>query len=264
MFSKMVIYIFCVVGFFAVLFSFIPGQFFEAAFSSSIGADKEVAERFAMANVTLYGNAGGQNMTYQYSSYWDDGDWEAGLPTGHFLEVIWYDAGGNWPYGKSLELRHIQQNLYWVDLLHRLALTPKTYDGTWEQAPAYYIFHPNHLENSWSDDANASVFYAECNHLDVTILFEYNQSEYNSITEAWNGGDLGYLLSYDVDWNSTNISAFTVLSKLLTFQNPDLGIPGDAGTIFNMAIAIPMWVMTAILIIILVQSVIPLIRGIPD
>lgn len=262
----MAIFLFVAIGIFAILFGSIPTGFFKASFSSSLGVDKEIAERFALSNITMYGNTGNDTMNYQYTSY-NDGKWKAGLPSGHYLEVIWGDTGEYiFPYGKSLELRHIKENLFWVDLIHRLELTPSVYVGEYsiEVAKTHYIYSPAQLEETWSNEANGSVWFAECGHIQTSIIFEYDQATYDNITHAWNSGVLGYTLSYEVDWNATGISALTVVGQLLTFQNPDLGIEGEGGMIFNAFVAFPFWIVTAILIIKLVQSIIPFISGVDE
>jgi len=255
MFSKMAIYVFCVVGFFAILFSSIPGQFFEAAFSSSIGADKDIAEYFDLANVTMYGNAGSDNMTWQYSSYHNHPDapqFAAGLPSGQYLQVWWgYDLI------QVLEFRHVAEVWWGLNILDRLRFTNEAGDKLGIR------LYDGDLEAAWDPEINGSVFYAT-GRLSTSVIFGYNQTTYSSITEAWNNYEISFVLSYEVDWNATQVSAMTILGQLLTFQNPDLGVPGVGGYILNMAIAIPMIVMTLILIIILVQSVIPFIKGINE
>jgi len=254
MFSKMLIYLFVVVGVFAVLFASIPGAFFEAAFRSSMGVDKDVAEYFDLANVTLYGNAGNDNMTWEYSSYHDHPSapqFPAGLPSGHYLEVWWgYDLI------QVLEFRLISEG-WWLNILDRLRFRNE------EGAQLGIRLYDADLENAWDSEINGSVFYAT-GRLSTSAIFGYNQTKYSSITEAWNNYEISYVLSYDVDWNATQVSAFTVLGQLLTFQNPDLGITGQGGAMLNLLIAIPFWAMTAILIILLVQSVIPFIKGIDE
>ena len=253
-FSKMVIFIFCTIGLFSLLFSLIPAQFFEASYSASIGVDKEVAEYFSTANVTLYGNAGSDNMSYQYSSYDDHPgapEFGSGLPENQYVEVWWGDTMGN----PQLEFRHIEA-VWWGRQLHdylRFELPNKT---------RVWYLHPDWIELNYDDAINGSVYYTWCNHISVSTIITFNQSEYSTIKEAMLDGELGYVLSYEPNWNASSVSAFTILGQLLTFQNPDLGIPGDAGIVFNTMVALPFWIMTAILILLVIQSLIPFIKGI--
>lgn len=258
-FSKMVIFLFCTVGLFALLFSLMPPQFFafETTYSASIGIDKAIAQAFDVANVTVYTSLGSGNMTYQWSSYHDHPSapqHQAGLPSGQYLEVWWADDPTWIP--KSLQFRHTTEE-WWGLAFSRMAIYYA--DGSPLQYPNF--IYVEELENAWNNDVNASVFLTKTP-VTASYLFQYNQSAYSSIVEAWDGGKLNYVLSYEPDWNASNVNAFGIMAQLLTFQNPDLGIEGDAGTIFNFIVAAPFWTMTAILILLVIQSLIPFIRGI--
>lgn len=254
-FSKMVIFLFCTIGFFALLFSLIPGEFFKASYTASIGVDKEIAEYFSVANVTMYSNLGSDNMTYPYSSWWDNGgEWAGGLPSGQYLEVWW--ASETPPIYTVIEFRHIEDWYGGVRMIDRCNFETKTRENI-----GPFIFK-THLVDNYDEEDNGTVFYARCEHLAVSTIIGFNQSAYPNIGEAWDGGELHYVLSYEIDWNASSVSAFTIMSQLLTFQNPDLGIEGDVGTIFNWMVAAPFWIMTAILILIVIQSLVPFIRGI--
>jgi len=253
-FSKMVLFLFCTVGLFGLLFSLIPPQFFEASYSASIGVDKEIAEYFSVANVTMYSNLGSDNMTYPYSSYDhhpDPPQFGEGLPENQYLEVWWGQELT--PYS-TLEFRHIELG-WWRTLIGylRFELPNKT---------RFWYLDADTLEFVYDDAINGSAFNVWCNHISVSTIFTFNHTAYNTITEAWNDGKLDYVLSYEPNWNASSVSASTIMWQLLTFQNPDLGIKGDAGTVFNWMVALPFWVMTAILILIVMQSLVPFIRGI--
>lgn len=253
-FTKMAVFIFCTIGFFTLLFALIPPQFFEASYSASIGVDKEIAEYFAVSNVTLYGNAGSDNMTYSYSSYDHHPDapqFGTGLPENQYLEVWWGQELTPYP---TLEFRHIEVG-WWRTRLDYLRFELPNKTRVW-------YLNPELLELAYDDAINGSAYYTWCDHISVSTIITFNQTAYNNITEAWDDGKLSYILSYEPNWNASSVSAFTIMAQLLTFQNPDLGIEGDAGTIFNFMVAAPFWIMTAILILIVIQSLVPFIRGI--
>ena len=261
-FSRMALYVFSFVGIFALLFALIPPAFFAATFESSVGADKETADLFQLANVTLYDNIGNDNMTYEYGSYLDHPNapqFSAGLPTSQYLEVVWTSPLYVAPFVRVIEFRHIEEVWWGRQINDRCSFTGM--NGT---------VYPNQRITKWNviDEynvlTNGSSFSAQCNHITVSSIFEYNQTKYTDIGNAWDGGELSYTFSYEADWNASQVSAMTVLGKLLTFQAPALGITGVAGIILNAMVAIPIWVMTAILIIKLVQSVIPFIQGLGD
>ena len=254
-FSKMAIFLFCTIGLFAILFALTPPQFFLASYEATIGTDKAIAAKFDVANVTLYASMGSANMTYDWSSYHDHPSapppqHQAGLPSGQYLEIWWGSEHGI----KALEFRHTTE--VWWGLAH-FAMNVYSIDGVYID---WYLVASD-LENAWDEEANASIFLTRTP-VTASYLIQYNQTAYSNITAAWNAGHLGYSLSYEADWNASSVNAFGVMARLLTFQNPDLGIEGDAGTIFNLMVALPFWVMTAILILLVIQSLVPFIRGV--
>lgn len=251
------------VGVFALLFGFIPGGFFEAEMmSSSLGVDPEIAEYYALHNVTMYANTGAHNMTNPYTSLTDGPtppDWELEI-SNHYFEVWWTDTyiQAGVPID-ALQLRHVEA-VWWGWSYHIMDLY---YIDQINQLP-YNTFFRETLSLTFDEDANASLFHSRCDHVSANVFLQFNQTKYGNITAAWDAGEIAYVLSYEYDWNQTNINAWTILGQLITFRSPSLGIPGIAGSIFNTMIAIPFWVMVAILIIKLVQSMIPLIKGTDD
>jgi len=210
-----------------------------------------------MANVTMYDNLGSDNMTYPYSSM-DHGpaapDWEMGLPAGQYFEVWWSSSGG----ASMLEFRHttivwwgrtyVSMDIYGVD--DTPVLFRKRIFGD--------LF--NTLTDNWSNDANASVFYTRTP-VRSSILLEYNQTAYANWAAAWAAGQMSYTLSYEVDWNSTNINAWSLVGQLLTFTAPNLSMSGIGGTILNAVIALPVWSLIAYLVYKIVAGVIPFLSG---
>lgn len=258
-FAKLAIYVFTFLGVFALLFGFIDGRFFLVSYSANAGYDPEIAERFSLANVTMYANTGNDNMTYAYSSYHDNSphEWSAGLPSGQYLEVWWSNPVYVPPFVRILEFRHIEK-VWWGLQIHDRFSFKGAKSGV--EYPDERLTEYNLLDE-YDSATNGSSFYAECAHIPVSVIFEYNQTKYSDIEDAWDNDEISYTLSYEVDWNATQVSALTILGKLLTFQSPDLGITGDGGLILNGLIAIPFIIMVIVLIILLVQSVIPFIRG---
>ena len=70
--------------------------------------------------------------------------------------------------------------------------------------------------------------------------------------------------SWELDLNATHMSAWTVMSSLLLFQAPNLGISGLGGVVMNFLIATPFYIAVTICIIKIAQSVIPFIKGLSE
>lgn len=259
MFTKMAIFVFASIGIFALLFAALPSDYMAVSFESTLGAEKRVADYYDLQNVTLYANAGQDNMTYPYSSLNDHPgapQFSAGLPTGQYLEVWW----SFYPFGSHfLEFRHVEQWFFGWRVIARLNFQTEN-----KTSVPYQRINAQICDDNYNPERNASLFYASGSALTLSCFFMYNQSLYADIGTAWNNGDIDYMLSYDVDWNATSVSALTILGQLLTFQAPALGITGVGGALISGTIAFPFWICTAILIIKLVQSVIPFIKGVEE
>lgn len=269
MFTKSILFVFVFIGMFAVLFAAIPGDFFAAQsdyIESSSGMDKEVAEQLTLVNLTVYDVGGQDNMTYEYSSLEDSPSPPSWLITGttdDFLEVWW----GNDPmFGKSIQLRHATRNHIPWEWYGYHMLDMSFANGT--ETPLHAGFYPlekQEIEAGWDSEKNVSAFYGECVHTYSSIAFTiHNTTRDATIGEAWDNNEIDYVLSYEKNWNATNINAMTLLGQLLTFQNPNLGVPGFMGTVMNYSIAFPFWVITAVAIIKLIQSILPFIKGVDE
>lgn len=265
MFTRTLIFLFCFIGIFALLVALIPIGFIASPFSSSAGSTKTIASRFDMGNITVYNTRGTDNMTYPYGSLSDAPDppqWLIPSTTDDFLEVWW--AYGS-PWGKMLQFRHsVRHYIPWIWYSYHFfaiyyADTRDLIEG------GNTIFNVDQLTTAWNDESNSSNFYLDCTHIYASVMIGiYNTSRDGSIEEAWINGEMTYAISYEKNWNATNINAFTLLASLIMFQAPDLGIGGIFGQILNLVIALPFWIITVIAIIKLIQSLIPWIKGVED
>ena len=234
--------------------------------SARMGTDQETVEYFSMRNVTMYANAGSSNMTYPYSSYWDEGppgEWDLTTP-GQYLEFWWnYD----WIYPKHINLRHIEERGWMgptgVDHVYWLIPNGTVLRGYNQRMSRLVNLYATDLEAYYDSSINATYLEWECNHMSLNTLFSFDQTKYNTITEAWDGNELSYHFSYDININASSISAWTVLGQLLTFTSPNLA-SDPASLALSLIVAVPFWIMSAILIVKLVLALYPTAPGIPD
>lgn len=247
----MLIFVFCIVGIFTILFIHIPTGFLLADYESNLGVDQEMVNYFSINNITMYEMGEDFNLTYPGTEKFD-------LHDGSQLDYWWNDDQFNiYSMDKVIEVRHLTDNIfgYWYGW-HALDFDVEgaINDGmlTW------YL-----VNERYDADLNGSLFNAECDHLTLNLVVRPTM-DYSTLEESWNNDVVRITTSYQINFSATNINAFSILGKLITFQSPNLGIGGDLGTMLNAIIAVPFWIMIAIMIIILIQSVIPLIRGIPD
>lgn len=262
MFTKTAVFIFSFIGIFAILYAGINTEFYayQGSYTASAGMDKETAQRFDLANVTIYSNSGNDNMTYEYSSYYDGPGapvWQMGLPDGQYFEVWWSSQQFARGYVKTLEFRHTTE--VWWGLDH-IAMEIYTANGT---KIGQFINDYWPIQNYYDANVNASVFQTKTP-VATSILVGFNQTKYANIAAAWTAGELNYVLSYEFNQNATMMSIWGLMGALLTFNSPALGLTGFTGTLINAMVAIPFWVMTIILIVKLVFAIIPFVKGVDE
>lgn len=255
MFTKVVIFVFIFLVVFSLLFASIPGEFFEAEYEATYhAADQDIVGYYDMANITVYQIQKNFSLAYPGTQQFD----LESFP-GQKIEYWWdYDDF----YGKSFCINHLTDQFlgYWWGWHHL------HYEFLPSQAPPYEHLLRYDLVTEWNPEINASVFEAECYptpHVKVNIFFIPNGT-YSDIGDSWDNNQLRIITSYEINWNATGINAMTMLGKLLTFQNPNFGIPGLFGNFVNITIGAMLDVMVAVLILKVVQSVVPLIKGIED
>lgn len=252
-FSEMLIFCFCFLFLFSVLVASIPSDFIYAGWEATYGdADKEVVAYYSMHNITMYQQTEEFVSTYPGSVQFD-------FPVGEGADKIEYWWDDSLYEGKCFEVRHLTDEIlgFWYGY-HRL-----DFDQTYMSPAMPWRLFKYDLEQRWDDTLNGSLFWAECDHARINIIFQPNGTN-TDIGESWDNNELRILTSFEVDWNATSVSAWTVLGRLVTFQAPALGIPGLFGTVVSTCVSGVFTVMIAILIIKIVQSLIPFIKGIDD
>lgn len=255
-FTKLALYVFTFLGVFTLLFSAIDTEFFQASYSATVGSTPTIANTFNLNNVTLYDSTGNDTMIYPYSSLSDhwtgDEQYNAGLPSTEYLEVWW---GTEVPaFGRYLEYRHVATHWWGNSLVDR-----GNFRGV--ETGTEYTYALTKQDVIDEEVNNSSAFSGACDHVLASIIIEFNETAYPDIGVAWDSGDLDYSLSYEFNYNSSQLSAFTILGQLLTFETPSLGIDGTGGIVLSGLIAVPFMIMVILLILLLVQSLIPFIKG---
>ena len=260
-FTPIVVFCFCVLGIFGLFMVSMPSDFL--ILSDTWNPDyieKDVADYYSQNNVTMFESADQFNLTYpdsHASAY--------GLPDPQQLQTWWgYHAFPYWGSGQYLEVRHLKQNLWgwWYDIEY-LELSRDTVARVGGIA-GQWVVRKQHLETGWDSDANHTFleWYGTSGVRMTMFVLPSNVSW--DIGQAWDQGELSFMISYEIDWNATNLNAWNILFQLLTFQSPNLGIPGIAGIIFDLILAIPIYICVGIAVIKLIQSMIPFIKGLHD
>ena len=121
------------------------------------------------------------------------------------------------------------------------------------------VVYWSHLELLEIND-NASQFEAYCEHVTINFVV-LNTGDYADLETSFANGDLSVLTSYDINFEAMQPSAFTLLSQLITFQNPDFGIENDFGDLIEYGMGLGFWICFALLAFTLITRMIPTIQG---
>jgi len=209
--------------------------------------DKQVADYFSANNVTIYNSTKSFNLTegeeYQF---------DFGLGDDEKVEF-------NWNYG-LLEVRHLTKVFFgWWWAWHILEIQ-EPWLSKGNVGAGKGSLTKEGLLLLFNEDYNASYYECRCSHISLKIfVMTYDQSW--TLEESWDNDKLQFMISYDIDWTATGTSMWNVMGQLMSFSNPDLGVPGVGGTILNIGVGGALWACIVILFFALITSVIPFIGG---
>jgi hypothetical protein len=114
-------------------------------------------------------------------------------------------------------------------------------------------FFQANIEN----DTGISKVSAQDNAITVTVFLADSNSTRNNVTQAWNDGTLTVSIGLGVSSTEAKMSAWDIVSRLLTFQAPQIFGGGDVGLFLNFMIALPIYGVIAYLIYRLILMAIP-------
>lgn len=244
-----------------------PNDFFEnqSEYNLEYAAKKELMEEFEASDLTVYSSIETDSMPYGYSSIEDAPgapQWETAVAH-RFIEVWWSDYGGAFPGDTGdLEIRDVEQRWFIVPYYTLLERCNLYVDGV-------LLEHEDNGGNTYSwlnrddltpyeDSYNLSIT-ARGSVLSASMILKAVGNY--TLGESWDNGELQYSLSYEIDFDAMKPSAFTLIGQLVTFQNPDFGIPGVFGTILTYIIALSIWACIILLAYTIITKLIPTIQG---
>lgn len=250
------------VSIFAFLYEAMPNELFynQAEYNLVYQSQIEVTEAFEANDIIVYSTTGLDNMTYPYSSLENHPDApQFNLTVGdEYIEVWWSE--GNY-FIPQIQVRQVSRT-WWGGWGYIEYLQWKTVDGIpIEQETGYFVSEAEgftDLTDNWN--GNASIFYVYGESVEVSIMFLPTNSS-KTIAEAWDDGEISYLLSYEIDFNAMKPDVFMLIAQLVTFQNPDFGIAGDFGDFLTYILSVIFWISIALIIFTLVTRLIPTIQG---
>ncbi len=92
-------------------------------------------------------------------------------------------------------------------------------------------------------DQNITEFLVDCQHVELRAWIAYNRTTYDNCSHAWDNDALTVLWGIEWDEIGTGLNAWNLVTALLFFQLPP-GVPHP----LNFIIALPIWIIEAVLI----------------
>lgn len=226
--------------------------------------NQEVARTFSLANLTQYR----YYVSGNFSSWPDEyktAKGAFGLPSSQAISFQW-SAYPVPAYGKAFKIKHLTDDLwgYWwgqhdLKFYKSNGVTPIL--GTIHGSQHY--IQRDDLIAQWDSTAGASIFFAKCEAIRMNFaLLPYNSSW--NIGESWDNGFISWQANFGVDLNGTGLNAWSILGQLLTFQPPQLGIPGLGGEIMGGLLSALIWSVIVVIFVKVTLAVIPFIPGLSD
>jgi hypothetical protein len=257
MLSKALIFVFTVLGVFALLMVYLPTELISTGWNPSYRRqDLEVKQVFSAAQLQVYDLNNATNITYPSSTLFP-------LTGGQQLEIWWslYHSPSYWV--KSLQIRHLTDMAFgfWIGY-HTLTLyfqdgvTPVPLHGS--GIPSDIEFED--LDDAYNSTSKSCAFVMKCDHVNAAFILGTAVGDAD-IYESWNTGTMQFYLSYSVNWTNTGYNAWSLVGQMLTFQAPDLGIGATGGVIVNSLIAIPLWSLIGYILYKIIAGIIPFISG---
>lgn len=257
MLSRSVIYAFVLLGLFALLMGTLPNAYLAAQQSwnpTYYRSDREVVSFFNKNNITLYDNAAQDTLIFPQTGV--DG-YKVPLREGEQLSIEFGDFHFTLadPGIKSLWISHeVQHNIGGV--IFWWTHTYLTYYN--ETGNVGSIIVKNQLLYDYSSSLNGSLYNAKDDTTNLNIVYS---PENRTMAESWDNGFIHFMLSYTFNASATAMSMWSLLGQLLTFQSPDLGIPGTMGDILNAMIAIPMSALIIYILYKVIAGLVPMLSG---
>ncbi len=230
-----------VTGFIALTVLFIgiiPTDFFESTYTGLTVEVPEVFEavdiqEFADVDTFIMNETGGYDKGDYYMMELKDDESDEWLG-GHDLD-FWYKDPDKAPL--DLYINHWYAKM--VILLQADALEWKSGEGV------------NRGTKLSADELNTDYagedlrYTARCAHLILKVFFAFNDTTYDTPSQAWEASELNVLVGINFDQTATSYNAFALITMLLFFQLPAIH------WFVNAIIAIPIWICIVYLVAIL-------------
>lgn len=210
----------------------------------------------------------GDSKSVDVPSYWEVMDiqnfantWTSNIDNGTILYGLYYqnlDDGsgdfGGWDvslfsfYNSTITLAHWSK--WWVIKVgfHKLDIENIIGESQGDVLSGEEI-------NAEYDNYGVLEYTAHCEHLEMSVFFDFNETLYGSPVEAWDSDELYILCGIHYDQTQTAYNVWEIIGLLLFF-----GLP-NVHPVINAVISIPIWICIAYVTYILVLRTIGAVFG---
>ena len=247
-----------VASIFTVLYAAMPSDFFlnQADYNPNL-INAEVREEFKATDLAVYSSYAQDTAFVGYSSIRDAPDapqWATSI-TNRFIEVWWDneyipDVGS---IGLKFEIRDTEKRNFIIDYYVNLE-TCRIYTNESEIGIHFARENLTPYEND-----TQLYLTAKGKYVSTSIILKANGTD--TLGEAWDTGNLGYSITYEIDFDAMKPSAWQLIGQLITFQSPDFGVPGLIGDLISYVIGLVFWLATALIAYTIITKLIPTISG---
>lgn len=235
-----------------------PDQFFDyqAEYNPAVQSDPAIEAQFSMLDLARYDTFRSDNMTTGYTSIEDAPDppqWNTSI-LDRYLEVTWELE--DFVYNFQLNAITFRD----TELGDFFGLPLRTVK---EYLTIYYQDESlgTHL---WEDVVELT--FGELENVTLSMRGTYISADVIlsgnglNLSDAWNNNSIGYLINYGIDFSAMKPDAWSLIAQLLTFQDPDFGLPEELEAI-TYPISLAIWIVVAIIAYTIITKLLPTIQG---
>lgn len=154
--------------------------------------------------------------------------------------------------GSYLYLTHVDWQWWFLQHEHSL----KWGNASQTEMPALDFFLA-----CWDPTQNVSITYARCQDITLKAFVSDPDLTRNNLTLAWNTGKIHVGLGFGYSDTEAKLSAWDIVTRLLTFSAPEIFGSGPEGLFLNFILALPIYGLVAYLVYRLVLMAIPFVGG---
>jgi len=234
-----------------------PTEFFlnQAEYDITYQQPPEIVEEFSALGLARYSSFANDTMNFPYGSFYDAPDppqWNTTIPN-RFLDVSWkyFDFLG--PSLKMVAFRDLER--YWV--LGFEGFNIKEWLNVNYEGQSLGPILRTTVEEYFPDEQNVTLMVSG-NFISADIILYTDEA---NLLDGWDADVLSYSINWEIDFDAMKPDVWTLVAQLISFQNPDFGLPDEINNVVSASFTMGLMIVIAILIYTLVTRLIPTLQG---